>query len=91
MGSTRTTKYGNYNKGPKRSVNGGSDNGSVANKIKTRKAHGSKNAITNDAIKKSDRQAKEAIDKALPKSKDDNGFAYNGRVIGRQLIRWTRK
>lgn len=94
MGSTRAsrnTKHEYSGKGKKGLLKDDSDNGSIIAKMKTRKAHESKEVITKSAVKKSDKQAQQAFLNVIPKGKKVKTVSNNGRVVGRQLIRWTRK
>jgi hypothetical protein len=82
--ASRKAKRESYSKGYD------SDDGSII--VKTRKAHNSKETITNGAVKKSDAKAKETREYILKaNSKKDKPVAQNGRQPGRQLIRWNGK
>lgn len=89
--ASRKAKRDSYGKSLKGSTKVGTDNGSMIAKMKARKTHNSKDAITKGAVKKSDAQAKGVFLKAVPKGTTAKPASYNGRVVGRQLIRWTGK
>jgi hypothetical protein len=82
--ASRKAKRQSYGKGAD------SDNGSII--VKARKAHNSKDVVTNGAVKKSDAKAGDTRDTiSKVSSKKAKPVAQNGRQPGRQLIRWNGK